>query len=93
MPIMSAQEWQLAASIGGITAEELLWFQEAFDDLERLGLNDYCDLLEEELTTARLAVPAPAAVVARLTVRRIVFIEALGVIEHEALRDATTGES
>ena len=87
MPIMGAQEWQFAASVGGLTAEELAWFQEAFDDLERLGLNDYCELLEQELTTALSAVPAPQSIVQRLTVRRIVFTEALGVIEHEALRD------
>ena len=86
-PIMSDAMWKVAADIGGITPAELVHYREAFDDLERLGLSGFADLLESELLAARAAVPAPQAIVQRLTIRRIVFVEANDFAEHQALLD------
>jgi hypothetical protein len=79
---MTEEEWTDAVERFGLSPEEAADYQDAFRDLERLGLDGFVDLVFTEVRAARLAQKAgyepTAAVVRRAQARRNVVVEFAG---------------
>lgn len=81
MTMLSDAEWTVGAELFGVPPDELRHYQQAFADLEAMGLPAYADSLEAELVTAVTAGHAagsvPAGIVCRLEIRKTVLVEAM----------------
>jgi hypothetical protein len=84
-PIMSQADWERAAEAFDVPPEEVPWYQEAFGDVERNGLDTFATILNVELLAAIAKAPAPPDVVRRLQIRKIVLVELCGGEELIAL--------
>jgi len=92
MFIMSEDEWYRAAEALDVPAEEVKFYQEAFADIQMVGLRAFLDQHHAEvlrvLRPAReTGIQPPADVVRRLEIRTLVLTEVHGALMHDVLMD------
>jgi hypothetical protein len=79
---MTEDEWNDAVERFNLSPEEAADYQEAFRDLERLGLEKFIDLVFNEslaaLVKARAGQPPDAATLRRCQARKTVVVEFVG---------------